>query len=159
NLLCAALTLFTATGVAGLVVDSPMSFLLARFTQGMACAGILVSIMSIIGDRYQGATRAKFLGFQGAIVSASGLVALFLGGEVAELGGWRAPFALFLPAILLLPLSLFALPPTPPKRGQAVAGGWGILLGLWPFYLMLIPFFVAAYMTTVHLSFVLAGDG
>jgi MFS family permease len=159
NLLSLALILFTATGVAGLLVDAPLSFLAARFLQGIACAAILVAIMSIIGDRYQGEARAKFLGLQGAIVSASGFVALFLGGEVAEWGGWRAPFALFVPAILMLPLALFALPPTPPKRAESAAGGWGVLLKLWPFYLMLIPFYMAAYMTTVHLSFVLAGDG
>jgi len=160
NLLCSALALFTATGVAGLVVDAPISFLIARFAQGIACAAVLVSIMSIIGDRYQGPARAKFLGLQGAIVSASGLVALFLGGEVAEWGGWRAPFALFLPAILMLPLAWFALPPTTAKRAAAsMAGGWAILARLWPFFLMLIPFYMAAYMTTVHLSFVLAGDG
>ena len=159
SLLSLALVLFTTTGVAGLLVDAPLSFLMARFLQGIACAAILVSIMSIIGDRYQGEARAKFLGFQGAIVSASGFVALFLGGEVAEWGGWRAPFALFIPAILMLPLALFALPATPPKRAESAAGGWGVLLKLWPFYLMLIPFYMAAYMTTVHLSFVLAGDG
>ena len=159
NLLCLALVLFTATGIAGLVVDAPLSFLAARFLQGISCAAILVSIMSIIGERYQGDARAKFLGLQGAIVSASGFVALFLGGEVAEWGGWRAPFALFVPAILMLPLALFALPATPPKRAESSAGGWGVLARLWPFYLMLIPFYMAAYMTTVHLSFVLAGDG
>src|SRR5579883_2287001 len=102
NLLSLALILFTATGVAGLLVNAPLSFLAARFLQGIACAAILVAIMSIIGERYQGDARAKFLGLQGAIVSASGFVALFLGGEVAEWGGWRAPFALFVPAVLML---------------------------------------------------------
>lgn len=161
NLLCIGLAVYAATGLAGLIVDAPTSFLLARFFQGMAGAAIIVAIMSMIGDRYQGDARAKFLGFQGAIVSASGIFSLFVAGLAAEWGGWRAPFALFLPAVLMIPLVLYAAPSAPPKRVERAAPGQGIrvLLKLWPFYLMLVPFYMAAYMTTVHLSFVLAGDG
>jgi MFS family permease len=45
-----------------------------------------------------------------------------------------------------------------PNEGKQASGFAG-LLPMWPLYLLLIPFNLAAYMTSVHLPFVLAGDG
>jgi MFS family permease len=55
-------------------------------------------------------------------------------------------------------LSLFAARPKASIHAQR-APGIGVLLPMWPLYLVLIPFNLAAYMTSVHLSFVLAADG
>jgi len=167
HLLCLALAVYVVTGSSGLLLDAPASFLVARFLLGVSFVGINVAVVSMIGDRYEGEARAKFLGLQGAIVSASGLVTLYLAGQAAGSMGWRGPFTLFLPAILMLALALFAAPRAPAVKRASVAAavpegkgdGAGVLRRLWPFYLMLVPFYLAAYMTTVHLSFVLAGDG
>jgi MFS family permease len=55
-------------------------------------------------------------------------------------------------------LSLFAAQPATPIQREK-APGILVLLPMWPLYLVLIPFNLVAYMTAVHLSYVLAGDG
>jgi MFS family permease len=161
RLLCVALALYAVTGAAGLWLEDSSQLLLARLLQGVACAGISMSILSMIGDRYDGEARARILGLQGTVVSASGLLSLLAAGGIAELGGWRGPFAMYLLAVPVLAIALVAAP-APAPRAAAVArtgAASAALWRLWPFYLMLVPFYMAAYMTTVHLSFVLAGDG
>lgn len=164
RLLTIALAIYAVAGSAGLYLDMPVNLLLSRLLLGLASASISICCFSLIGDRFEGAERARMLGYQSALVMATGLVALFGSGKIAELGGWRAPFALFLLAIPMLGLSLVA------KFRRPVANSGSVslaaktrlidsLLPLWPFYLMLIPFNVAIYMTSVHLPFVLATDG
>jgi MFS family permease len=151
RLLSAALALYAVAGSAGLYLDLPVSLLLSRLLLGLTSASISICCYSLIAERYQGAERAKILGRQSALVMATGLIGLYGSGKIAELGGWRAPFALYLLAVLRGRLA---------KAGPAAARvSIAVLLPLWPFYLMLIPFNLAIYMTSVHLPFVLVSDG
>ena len=74
--------------------------------------------------------------------------------------GWRMPFAIYLLGIPMMLIALVAAQPVAEhSQGTAKAPGIRVLLPMWPLYLTLIPFNLAAYMTSVHLPFVLAGDG
>jgi len=160
RLLTVALALYAVAGSAGLYLDSPVNLLLSRLFLGLAGASISICCYSLIGDRFQGERRARMLGYQSALVMATGLIALFGAGAIADFGGWRAPFALYLLAIPMFILTLFA---AHPAARRPVAGvkpaGVGSLLPMWPFYLMLVPFNLAIYMTSVHLPYVLVSDG
>jgi len=158
RLLTIALAIYAVAGSAGLYLDSPAGLLLSRLLLGLVSASISISCYSLIGLRFQGAERARMLGYQSALVMIAGLVGLFGSGLIAQAGGWRAPFAIYLLAIPMFALSLFAARPKASIHAQK-APGMGVLLPMWPLYLVLIPFNLAAYMTSVHLSFVLAADG
>ena len=160
-LLVGALALYAVTGATGLKSDDPATLLFARFVLGIAASGIGASVFAMIAQRYQGEARAKILGLQGAILSASGIVSLVAAGGLAEIGGWRGPFSLFLLAVPMLGLVLFSAPVA--SRASAAQGAKaaakGALLRQWPYYVMMVPMSIASYMTAAHLSFVLAGDG
>jgi MFS family permease len=160
RLLSAALAIYAVAGSAGLYLDLPVSLLLSRLVLGLTSASISICCYSLIAERYKGEERARMLGYQSALVMLTGLVALFGAGAIADLGGWRAPFALYLLAVPMLALSLFALSGKTAEIGPvAERVGIAVLLPLWPLYLVLIPFNVAIYMTSVHLPFVLVSDG
>jgi MFS family permease len=159
RLLSAALAIYAVAGSAALYLQSPAGLLLSRLLLGLVSASISISCYSLIGLRFKGERRAKMLGYQSALVMLTGLIGLEASGAIAQLAGsWRAPFAIYLLAIPMFALSLFASRPAGPIHAEK-APGFGVLLPMWPLYLVLIPFNLAAYMTSVHLSFVLAADG
>jgi MFS family permease len=161
RLLVMALTLYGITGSAGLYLDSAGALLASRLLQGMASAGIGTATFAMLGNRFDGAARARFLGYQGAFIAAAGAVTLLLTGEIARIGGWRAPFALYLSAFLMIGIVLLARFPetAAPDAKAAPRRPSSDLLRLWPSYLMIVPMYIAAYMFYLQLSFVLAGDG
>ena len=162
-----ALVIYAISGSAGLYLDDPRGLLLSRLVIGLAAASISICCYSLIGDRFEGVKRARMLGYQAALVMAFGLIGLEGGGQIADLG-WRVPFAIYLVGIPMALIALVAAQPVIQKQNEAssAANLWvrfaafiKSLLPMWPLYLMLIPFNLVAYMTSVHIFFVLASDG
>ncbi len=154
-----ALGIYSVAGSAGLYLDDPRGLLLSRLIIGLAAASISICCYSLIGDRFQGVKRSKMLGYQAALVMVFGLAGLEGGGWIADLG-WRVPFAVYLLGVPMMLIALVAAEPATHRPRQATkAPGIRVLWPMWPLYLMLIPFNLAAYMTSVHIFFVLAGDG
>ena len=163
NVLFCALAVYGVAGAAGLFLDYPPVLLASRLLQGFGSAGIAVTTYSLVSERFEGAARAKVMGYQQVFVSLMGFVALPLSGHLGERYGWHAPFGLFLSALLMLPIALATVP-----RGGALApqpssshssSGGGSISALIPIYIMMVPLFIVANMTNLHISFVLAGDG
>jgi MFS family permease len=155
-----ALGIYAVAGSAGLYLDDPKGLLLSRLVIGLAAASISICCYSLIGDRFQGTERSRMLGYQSALVMVFGLIGLFGGGYIADYGGWRAPFAIYLLAVPMMLVALVAAQPAARHPNDAAkAPSIRVLLPMWPLYLVLIPFNLAAYMTSVHLPFVLTGDG
>ena len=154
-----ALAIYSVAGSAGLYLDDPRGLLLSRLVIGLAAASISICCYSLIGDRFEGVKRSKMLGYQAALVMVFGLIGLEGGGWIADLG-WRVPFAVYLLGIPMMLIALVAAQPAAHRPSQAEkAPGLRVLWPMWPLYLILIPFNLAAYMTSVHIFFVLAGDG
>jgi MFS family permease len=86
RLLTVALGLYAVAGSAGLYLQSPVGLLLSRLLLGLLAASISISCYSLIGLRFQGETRAKMLGYQSALVMATGLIGLFGSGIIASYG-------------------------------------------------------------------------
>ncbi len=83
-------------GVTGLAAGAAPTFeilLLLRFAQGIAAAGLINLAVVIIGDSWEGAQRARYFGYNAAVLTGSLAVVPALGGLLTELGGWRASFA------------------------------------------------------------------
>lgn len=162
RLLVLALILYGFTGSAGLYLNSAPALLASRFVQGMSSAGIGAATFAMLGNRFDGTARARFLGYQGAFIAAAGAGTLLLTGEIARIGGWRAPFVLYLASFLMIGLVLAARFPVSAEAGggrQPSPRPSKDLLPMWPTYLLIVPMYVAAYMFFLHMSFVLAGDG
>ncbi len=160
-----ALGVFGVAGSAGLYLESAVGLLASRFFLGLATAGIVTSMITLISEHYSAAARARILGYQSAVGATSGVIAIKLAGWLGETGGWRAPFALYLLALPVLALGILYLPATRKRdRTQEAAptpseNGTTGLLALWPIYLLIIPMFIAVYMPNIQVSFLLRDDG
>lgn len=101
--LLGSLLLYGLGGASGLLVPSIDSLLVGRVVLGLAVAGTMTAAGALVNDLFTGTARGKFLSQQAAFSSFGGAVLLPLGGLLAGLN-WRAPFALYLLAFLLIPL-------------------------------------------------------
>ncbi|HUQ38961.1 MAG TPA: MFS transporter [Acidimicrobiales bacterium] len=81
----------------GLAVFAPnYGVLLAlRLLQGVGSAGLVNMAVVIIGDHWTGLERARMIGRNVAILTASVVVLPPVGGLLATIGGWRAAFVPF----------------------------------------------------------------
>ena len=158
-----AFALYGVAGSAGLVIEDTTTLLVARFIQGMSASGIAVTSYAMIGERFQGAQRSRVLGYQAAIVAAAGFITGLGAGQLAEWGGWRAPFGLYLFGFVMLAMALIGsgLPSGRPAAARPEESGsaGGSLLSIWHLYLMLVPLYAAGFMFYLQLSFVMAADG
>jgi MFS family permease len=124
KLLALSAVLYAAGGTVGLWADSLTVLLIGRAVLGVGVAGTMTLGMTWGADLWQGQARARFLGFQGAAMSAGGIVVMLLGGALATMH-WRGAFATYL---LVLPVAVFALVCLAPyarriasRRAEAVA--------------------------------------
>jgi MFS family permease len=95
--------LFSVAGLAPLVLDDFAPIFASRAIVGIAYMGVLVLSTAMIGDRFTGASRGRWLAAQAMVASSSALLILPLSGFLAGWLGWRGPFWLFLAG---LPLAL-----------------------------------------------------
>ena len=163
NFMLAALAIFGVAGSAGLYLESAMILMVSRFVLGLATAGIVTSMITMISEHFTAEARARVLGFQSASGAAAGVLTIFIAGQLGEAFGWRAPFALYLLSFVVLVLGVFYLPKTTPRarpaEQPAAATDPKQLIALWPIYLLIIPMFVAVYMPNIQVSFLLQDDG
>jgi MFS family permease len=161
-LLFASFGLYAVAGAAGMIVDDGFSMLSTRLLVGLAGAGIATSTTALIGNRFEGTTRVRALGYWSAFGALGGFLSAMIAGWVANFGGgWHAPFSLYGLAAIPLIMALFVLP----ARKRPVAGAIKAekvtvpsVWHLWPLYAGMIPVYVAVFMTGVQLSFLLGAD-
>ena len=162
RLLVPAMLLYGIAGSSGLYLDSVGSILAGRALLGVAVAGIMTSATTLIADYYEGPARSRFMGWQAAFMNLGGVIFLTSGGGLAELG-WRWPFAIYLLAILMIPLVFTALgdpeKPTVKKEfsktennGKAKAGFSPLLIFI---YGVAFGGMIIFYFIPVHIPFYL----
>lgn len=101
-------------GLAGLSPSFP--FLVAmRFLQGAGSAGLINLAIVIIGDHWSGTRRAATIGRNSAVLTVCLAVFPTIGGTLTDLGGWRAPFAVY-PLALVSAAVLYRRLPASPRR-------------------------------------------
>jgi MFS family permease len=105
-------------GVSGLFLDSLIAIVAGRAFLGIFLAAILTSVTALIGDYYSGDQRNKVAGMQGAFITFGTLVFVVLAGLLSEIH-WRAGFALFAAAfVLIVPMLLSLYEPSPAGTAQ-----------------------------------------
>lgn len=118
KLLIAAGLLYAVGGTAGLWVDSLQGMLIGRAILGVGVAGTMVLATVWATDLWQGTTRTRFLGWQGAAMSAGGIVVIMIGGALAFFD-WRGAFGTYFIIIPVTMLALYALAPYARERSKA----------------------------------------
>ncbi|MEM9770230.1 MAG: MFS transporter [Cyanobacteria bacterium P01_D01_bin.73] len=101
-LLIGSAALYGLAGSSGFVLDSLFQMSIGRGFLGIAVAGIMVSVTTLIADYYQGDRRSQFMGLQAAFMSLGGVAFLSVGGLIADVN-WRFPFLIYLFSWLLIP--------------------------------------------------------
>ena len=96
---------------------------LARSGSGLGRAVVTPTHSSLIPDMYPPEVRAEVFGFHRMGIALGAIVGPLLGGGIAQLFGWRAPFFVFVPPTLVF--AYLGLRVTEPGRGhfeRAAAG-------------------------------------
>lgn len=108
RLLLTAIGIFIIGGTSGFYLDNLYLILSGRILVGIAVAGIMTTVTTLIGDYFEGEERNKFMGFQASFMAYGGVVFISLSGVLADIS-WRMPFLLFSIPILYLPFILTGL--------------------------------------------------
>ena len=103
TVLLPCLVVFGLAGLASAFAPTFEALVALRFVQGAGSAGLINLGVVLIADNWDGADRARVIGWNAAVLTVSVAVIPALGGGLAALGGWRwsfAPFALALVAAI-----------------------------------------------------------
>jgi len=152
-----SLVVYAAAGLAGGVAPSLTTLVLTRVVSGFVGGVLLTSIYAVIGEYFAGTRRENILGLMSTAASIASLTLLVTMGLVVERFGWRAPFALYGVALLLVPSTLLGL-----HRGLSAPGAslrWGPVFARWPLYLLLTGYTIGMYMMVIQGPFLLAAKG
>lgn len=156
RVLLVAMVGYSVVGTAPLYLDTLDAIIASRVLLGLFEAAIMTCCTTLIGDYWSGARRARYLGMQVLTTTCAATVFLLLGGLLGA-WGWRAPFWLYLSAVVLvLPMAALLWQPQHTARQGLVRVPWRQLLG--PCAVTLFGG-VVFYALIVHLSYVLDGAG
>ena len=157
TLLLLATGAFALAGASGFVLDDLIAILIGRALLGVAAAAVMTCSTALIADYFTGDERARVMGWQGAATAFGGVFFFALGGVLADMG-WRAPFLIYLAALVLVPL-VHRLPEPgcrddhgAARPGQA-AWEWPSLTLLATLYLVALDSMVAVNVIPVQLAF------
>jgi MFS family permease len=163
NFLLLILVLFGLSGSAGLILDDIRLLIATRFILGISAAGIVTGTLIMIGEYFEPDMRVRILGYQGAVGAIAALAIILGSGALADLAGWRAPFALYLIAFLVFVAALVAIPKRPAggpvEKREAPSAGWSAFAGLWVPLAITVALFVGSFMPTLQVSFLLKDLG
>ncbi len=162
RLLLLALTLYGLAGAAGLVVSDAGVLLASRLLLGLAAAGIATSATTLLAEQFDEPMRSRLIGHQSSIGAAAGLLSTLLAGLVAEVAGWRAPFAFYLLAWSMVLVASWGVAPSAPRLALRTIQPTNEAMPcrrLWPLYLLCIPLYASIFMTTTQVPFLLRADG
>lgn len=108
NVLFTGLVLYAITGAWGGVFPTIEVLIVTRMGLGLAVSMTMTTVMTLAGDYFKGQERQTFFGYFGSAMSFGGIIYFILGGFVAELN-WRAPFFIYLIALVALILALWVI--------------------------------------------------
>ena len=158
-LLISSTLIYGFAGASGFVLNSLVAILVGRALLGLAVAGIMTGVTTLIADYYTGQSRANFMGLQAAFMGLGGVVFLSVGGFIADLS-WRFPFLIYLSAwAVLIAIASFIYEPKREASNQTASASINqpsIPLGvLAMIYGVALFYMVAFYLIPVQLPFYL----
>jgi len=106
--------LYIVAGSGGLWLSDLYLLLISRVLLGVAVGAVMVCSMALLTDHFQGGERERAMGIQASAMSAGGIVFVFAGAMLSDVS-WRAPFAVYLLPLILIPL-IYKFVSKPPPR-------------------------------------------
>ena len=155
-----AIVAFALFGSAGLYIDNAVGLLASRFALGFAAIAYGSATIAMIGNRFDDAGRARTLSWRNIAGGIAGIVSIMAAGGIAMSYGWNGVFALFLVPLVMLPATMFAIAPAPPRvtaRNEAAAKE--SLIFLWPILALAVFLAVVMMMNTTQFQFLLVENG
>ncbi len=160
RVLIGALLFFALFGSAGFYIDNAALLLLSRFGLGFAAVALGAATIWLLGARFAGAGRARVLSWRNILGGIVGVGSIWTVGDLAEAFGFHAVFSLFLIPLVLIPVTLFAVPASVAgTRAVKVDGPRVSLVFLWPIYALAIVLSIVMMITATQLSFLLVDIG
>ncbi len=101
NVLLCSLFLYALAGTTGAYLTNIYLILAGRALLGMAVGAMMTTIVTLIGDYFEGKKRSNFMGYQAAFSSTGGLVFISTGGFLADYH-WRFPFLIYSVSLIIL---------------------------------------------------------
>ncbi len=159
--LFASLLLYAIAGTSGAYLSDMYLILAGRAVLGIAVGGLMTSIVTLIGDYYQGEKRSRVMGYQAAFASTGGLLFISAGGVLADFH-WRFPFLIYSVSVILFFIALVSV--YEPERVRP-AGGVKLPVGdvirsvpskVYWVYLIAFFSFSVFYMIPVQMPFMLS---
>jgi len=159
-----ALLIYSITGVAGLVIDGYVPLFASRLVLGLAAGAVMAVYLALASAWYEGQARSKVLGFAVASSSIVGALALALGGRLVDLGGWRAPFAMYAVGFVTLAVAYLTVhgpfhKQTRTARAPGSPGQLQVIAQFWPVYLALLITSIGTFMPSAGGPFLLKANG
>jgi MFS family permease len=108
KLLLFSLILYAVSGTTGLYLDDIYLLLAGRAVLGIAVAGIMSTVTTLIADYFSDEVRNKIIGYQGSFMAYGGVLYIFTGGILADMD-WRYPFGIYVIAIFAFILGILFL--------------------------------------------------
>lgn len=159
-----AMLLYGATGAAGYWLSDLNHILVSRALLGLAIGGTMTIITTLAGDYFQGEARSRFTGSQSIVMSMGAVVAVGLGGILADVD-WRLPFLIYGSAwLFLIPVAAWLDEPGRAAHAAGATAGATVAAAapLGPLALVYATTFFAVamfYMTAVQVPFLVRSIG
>ena len=115
RLLQISLVLYSAGGCSGFYLEDLYAILIGRVVLGISVAGIITTVLTLIGDYFQGEDRNKYVGLQGAFMGIGGVTFVALAGVLADVN-WHYPFLIYLYSLIVLVFVTIYVPEPDIKR-------------------------------------------
>ena len=159
--LLGALVLYAIGGAGVLLVDSRWSLIALRLLLGIAGGGLLTSSLGLIGDHFSGHVRERVLGYATSISSLFAGLALVFGGRLVDLGGWQAPFSLYLLGVPTIFLAWAVIRNAEIDQHELAAhpASFRELVSQWPYYALLMLLTLGMFTPSIQAGFVLSAKG
>jgi predicted MFS family arabinose efflux permease len=159
-----ALLIYSVAGVAGLLIYGYLPLLASRLMLGLAAGAVMAVYLALASTWYEGPARSKVLGFAVASSAIAGALALALGGRLVDLGGWRAPFAMYVVGFVTLAVAYVTVHGPFHKQAKAAhppgsPGQLRVIAQFWPIYLALLITSIGTFMPSAGGPFLLKANG
>jgi predicted MFS family arabinose efflux permease len=151
---------FGLAGAAGAVAPDLWTLLISRIVLGLAAAGVTTMTIAYIGDYYPGEQRDKLIGWYAMIGSGGSFFTLLAAGRLADIGGWRAPFLLYLVGLLIMALAIPTLADAKDKKATTgTRAEDGSIRDAFGIYALILVLSVVMYTVTIQGPFMLKAAG
>lgn len=163
--LLGSLFFYLIGGAGVLLISSSEALMTLRVLLGIAGGGLLTSCLGLIGDHFDGHARERILGYATSASSLLAGIALIYGGRLVDIGGWQAPFALYLlalPTIVTAAIFIHDVPQpaaSPGKIDLSTPRRASELAKVWPYYLLLVLLTLGMFTPAIQAGFVLEARG